>query len=128
MAILACLASRPSIGVASVGISHPASFKRNGLTLSRDTREAEKGHPEYAEPCGKAIDPRRVTALGGLASIAQAPKSKGQTGEGRSMSFGAGVSIRVAGTNWKPMHHSAISVPYWQHAARAVRVEPVGTA
>jgi hypothetical protein len=46
------------------------------------------------------------------------------------MPFGAGVSIRLAGTKWKPMHHSGISVPYWQHAARAVRVrvEPVGTA
>ncbi len=38
------------------------------------------------------------------------------------------VSIRLAGSNWKPMHHSGISVPYWKHAARAVRVEPVGTA
>ena len=28
------------------------------------------------------------------------------------MPFGAGVSIRLAGSNLKPMHHSAISVPY----------------
>ena len=28
------------------------------------------------------------------------------------MSFGAGVSIRLAGSNLKPMHHSAISGPY----------------
>ncbi len=74
--------------------------------------------------CGKAIDPHRVTALGGLASIAQAPKRKGQTGELRSM-LSPSDSLAPTGSlcTTAPFRY-----PYWQHAAGAVRVEPVGTA
>jgi hypothetical protein len=107
MAILACLASRPSIGVAW---ESPLQLVSKGMGYGSQLWKGDRPSPRYS--AGWSCVDRSGTEEQGSNWRAEINV----------------VSIRLAGSNWKPMHHSGISVPYWQHAAGAVRVEPVGTA
>ena len=76
-------------------------FREGPATARGEAAEDQKraSNGSWVRGCGKSMEPRRVTTLGGLASISQAPKSKVNLARGDQCPLGlASPSDSLAAT------------------------------